>query len=129
MDIGQRIRHRREELNMSQKELARLVGYTSRTTVNKIENGANNLRQNKIVAFAAALDCTPAYLMGWEEEPALIDIDTNTFLKAIDKLVPDDAVKEWYQYAEMLVDLNLDKDEMKKVAEYAKFIKSQRSDE
>lgn len=65
MDIGRRIKNRREELGMSQDELAKKVGYTSRTTVNKIEKGANNLRQTKISEFAKALDCTPGYLMGW----------------------------------------------------------------
>ena len=35
--IGQRIRKRREELNMSQDELARLMGYKSRSSINKIE--------------------------------------------------------------------------------------------
>ena len=37
MDIGERIKLRREELNLSQDELAKKVGYKSRSSINKIE--------------------------------------------------------------------------------------------
>ena len=36
MTIGQRIKVRREELNMSQEELAKRIGYKSRSSINKI---------------------------------------------------------------------------------------------
>ena len=65
--IGQRIKIRREELNMSQEELAVKLGYKSRSSINKIERDGRELRQNKIVAIAAALNTTPAYIMGWED--------------------------------------------------------------
>lgn len=68
MDIGERIRRRREELNMSQAELARMVGYTSRSTITRIERDGNGISQDKIVAIAKALRVTPSYLMGWEDE-------------------------------------------------------------
>lgn len=67
MDIGDRIKTRREALGMSQEELAKKVGYKSRSSVNKIEIDGRGLPQNKIVLFAKALETTPAYLMGWEE--------------------------------------------------------------
>lgn len=66
MEIGERIKHRREELSMSQDELAKRVGYKSRSSVNKIEADGRGLPQRKIVAFAKALETTPSYLMGWE---------------------------------------------------------------
>lgn len=67
MNIGERIRHRREELQMSQEELALKLGYKSRSSINKIENDASGLPQTKIVAIANALKTTPAFIMGWEE--------------------------------------------------------------
>lgn len=67
-EIGKRIKNRRESLEMSQDALAKKLGYTSRSTVNKIENGVNSLRQTKIAAIAKALETTPAELMGWNEE-------------------------------------------------------------
>lgn len=68
MNIGERIKIRREELDMSQDTLAKAVGYKSRSTINKIELGVNELKQKKILEIARALDVSPAYLMGWEKE-------------------------------------------------------------
>ena len=68
--IGSRIRARREELNMSQDELGKRLGYKSRSSINKIELDQRNLTQSKIKAIADALDTTPAYIMGWEEAKA-----------------------------------------------------------
>ena len=68
MEVGERIRIRREQLNMTQEELAQKVGYTSRSSVAKVESNANGMVQSKLVAFANALQTTPAYLLGWEDE-------------------------------------------------------------
>ena len=68
MDIGSRIKHKREELNMTQEELALKVGYKSKSSINKIEIDGRGLPQSKIQAFAQALNTTPAYLLGWNEE-------------------------------------------------------------
>ena len=67
MEIGDRIRQRREELGMTQDELARAAGYKSRSSINKIEVDGRGLPQNKIVDIAYALHVTPSYLMGWED--------------------------------------------------------------
>lgn len=67
MGIGERIKTRREELRLSQDELAKMLGYKSRSSINKIELGKNDITQHKVVAFAKALQTTPAYLMGWVE--------------------------------------------------------------
>lgn len=61
------IKRRREELKMSQTELAKKLGYKDRSTIAKIESGENDLTQPKISAFAEALQTTPAWLMGWED--------------------------------------------------------------
>lgn len=66
MEIGNRIKLRREELGMSQEELATKVGYKSRSSINKIEIDGRGLPQKKIALFAKVLKTTPAYLMGWE---------------------------------------------------------------
>lgn len=70
MNIGERIRQRREELDMTQDELARAAGYKSRSSINKIEVDGRGLPQKKIVDIAKALKVTPSYLMGWEDEEA-----------------------------------------------------------
>ena len=66
--IYERIRRLRQENNMSQDELAKKTGYTSRSTINKIDAGKIDISRAKIKFFADALGVTPAYLMGWEEE-------------------------------------------------------------
>lgn len=68
MTIGDRIKQRRMELGMSQEELAHKLGYKSRSSVNKIELGGQNLTQKKIKKIADALDTTPEYIMGWDEQ-------------------------------------------------------------
>lgn len=67
MTLGDRIRSRREELRMSQEELATRLGYKSRSTIAKIESGENDLTQSKIVAFAEALNTTARWLLDYDD--------------------------------------------------------------
>ena len=57
------IRSKRMTLGMTQQELADKTGYTSRSTINKIEKGLVDLPQSKIDLFAKALRTSPAKLM------------------------------------------------------------------
>lgn len=93
--IGYRIRKRREELEMSQEELALRLGYKSRSSIAKIEKDGRELPQKKIASIAAVLQTTPAYIMGWEQvqknNNAIADIvirmrtDAN-FMSIVEKL-------------------------------------------
>ena len=69
MTIGNRIRARREELGLTQEELAKRLGYKTKTSITKIETGNNNFPLTKVSQFARALNVTEAYLMGWEDDP------------------------------------------------------------
>ena len=64
-----RIKSRRTELGLTVEELAHKMGYKDKSSISKIENGKADIPQSKIAAFADALETTPAYLMGWEEQP------------------------------------------------------------
>ena len=68
MSINERIKEKREELGLSQEELAILLGYKSRSTISKIESGKNDIPQSKVKDFARALNTAPSYLMGWDEK-------------------------------------------------------------
>lgn len=68
MTIGERIKKKREELKLSQEQLAEIMGYKSKTSIHKAEQGITDLPQSKIIEFARALKTTPSYLMGWEEK-------------------------------------------------------------
>ena len=47
LEIYKRIRARREELGISQEELAKRMGYKSRSSINKIENGEDKEKVKK----------------------------------------------------------------------------------
>lgn len=64
--LGQRIKQKRKELGLSQEELANRLGLKSKSTICKIERGDDNLTTSSIRQYADALNCTPSYLMGWE---------------------------------------------------------------
>ena len=66
--LGARIKERRKALKMSQKDLAKLSGYTDRSTISRAEKGAVDLPESKIVAIANALNISPQSLVGWEEK-------------------------------------------------------------
>ena len=67
MAIGDRIRKRREELGLTQQQLADRLGYKSKATINKIEAGINGISQRRIVDFAHALNTTIEYLMEMDD--------------------------------------------------------------
>lgn len=69
--FGERVKERRIALGMSQDELAKKLGYASRSTINKIENGTNDVVQTKVAEFARALDTSISYLMAWDERPGI----------------------------------------------------------
>lgn len=68
MNSYEKIKTLRIQRKMSQEILAKLTGYSDRSTIAKIEKGKIDLSENKIKIFAQALGTTPAYLMGWIEE-------------------------------------------------------------
>lgn len=94
-DIGKRIKSRRLELGMTQQELAEKLGYKSRSTINKVEEGVNDLTQTSVVNYARALNTTPAYLMGWEEEES---IRLYKMLSSDDKAAVDGMIKRLLAY-------------------------------
>lgn len=114
--IGERIKLRREELGLSQDELAKKLGYKTRSSITKIEKQANGLPQNKIAAIAKALNTSPAYIMGWEADPEeetskktnpavdfalLHDGDVMTVVEVMSSLSPKSR-EELMQFAEFL---------------------------
>lgn len=67
--VGERIRAARKAKGMTQRELGERTGYTSRSTIAKIEAGVNDIPRSQVAAFAEALGCTVAYLMELVEPP------------------------------------------------------------
>lgn len=67
MTVSERIKSTRENLNMSQEELAKKCGYANRSAISKIESSGDEISTKKIKKIAKALSVTEAYLMGWDE--------------------------------------------------------------
>lgn len=68
-DIMQRMKSRREMLNMSYQTLSEKVGI-SKSTLQRYETGyIKNMPVDKLGDIAKALNVSPAYLMGWEDLP------------------------------------------------------------
>ena len=81
MNIGERIRLKRNEKGWSQRELAAKMGYSNHSTVGKVETGKVDLPQSKVVQFADVLNVSVAYLMGWEETQKKNDIQTDIVVR------------------------------------------------
>lgn len=89
MNLGDKVRKRRIELGLTQEELAKRMGYSSRVSINKIENG-RQVSQKIIIRLAKALNVPTTYLMDWNESVEMInkDIDNKEafkqYLKTLD---------------------------------------------
>ena len=67
MKIGCRIKELREKAGLSQTELADKI-HTTKQTIYKYETGVvTNIPSDKIELLASILDCSPNYIMGWDE--------------------------------------------------------------
>ena len=95
MTKGQRIRNKREALNIQQTDFAKKVGI-SKQTLYKYENDIiTNIPSDKLEEIAAALHVTPSYLMGWD--PILEYVDSTHLTNNIKDI---DKAKELYQLYE-----------------------------
>lgn len=121
MGIGERIRKRRKELKMSQEELANLMGYTSRSTIAKIESGANDITQSTIVKFADVLNTSIKYLMDWDTD----EDDNDNWLnhKETEKDSKDSNKIRWLNE---VGETKFNDDEMTQLINFAKYLISQR---
>ena len=68
MTIADRIRIKREEMQITQEELAARCGYAGKSSICKIEQSGDNITLKKIQRVAEALGVSRGYLMGWEDE-------------------------------------------------------------
>lgn len=75
MTVGERIKQRREELGLTQMQLAYKMGYNTRSSISRTEQAGDDIGTNRIVKFAEALNVSPAYLMGWEDDKHSARVD------------------------------------------------------
>ncbi|MFM9414353.1 LexA family protein [Peptococcus simiae] len=86
MSIGDRIRKQRLKKDLSQEDLAKMIG-TTRQNIYKYETGiVSNIPSDKIEAIARSLQVSPAYLMGWQESDNIVSEDID--LSLYDNILP-----------------------------------------
>ena len=61
--IGQNIKLMRELKGWSQEQLARMMGYKSKSTINKIEKNINDVNQTTLDKFAKVFKCETTDLL------------------------------------------------------------------
>lgn len=67
IDIGARIKARRKELGLTLKDVANALG-ASESLISRYESkDVKNMGIDKLPPLAKVLECTPAYLMGWDD--------------------------------------------------------------
>jgi transcriptional regulator with XRE-family HTH domain len=81
MTKGQRIKSKREALNISQTDLAKKIG-VSKQTLYKYENDiVTNIPSDIIEKMSYQLECEPSYIMGWDDKET-IEVTTRDMEKA-----------------------------------------------
>lgn len=68
--LGSKIKSRREELGMSQTELAKLTGYSDKSAISRIESGNNDIPARKLRLFAYALKLSETSLASSDDKLA-----------------------------------------------------------
>ena len=106
MEMGEKIKMLRTQKSMTLEELGDRVG-VGKSTVRKWENGMiANMRRDKIAKIANALDCSPAYLLGWEENDESEQLKRLTeYAKRLGNL-SQDKQKEVFNFIDFLENKN-----------------------
>ena len=76
MGMAERIKERRLALKLTQEELGRKIGL-QKSAIAKYENGrVENVKRSIIQKMAQALECSPSYLLGFDEDGYYTNPDT-----------------------------------------------------
>ena len=107
-DMSNKIKELRKSKGLTLEQVGNLVG-VGKSTVRKWETGIiANMKRDKIAALSKALDTTPAFLMGWEDEQKKNDIQSDIILEMRSNSEFMAAVETLYLYKS-------DKDKLKSI--------------
>ena len=91
--LGKNIRDRREELNLTQQELAKKLGYNNNVFVSRVENAKDNISVKKLENFSIALDCKTIDLIPDEENKKINLSNDLDYLNNLNKINKVDSSK------------------------------------
>ena len=87
MNIKDIIKNQRSKLGLTMKEVAEKVG-VSEGTISRWESGEiANMRRDKIMLLADALELSPAVIMGWDAPDLAPDFSSYTLTSVEESLV------------------------------------------
>lgn len=87
MTIGAKIKSRREEMQMTQEQLAAHVGYKHKSSIQKIEVGERDIPRKSLALFAKALQVPVEWFL---VDDAIMDKEDAEFLRNLPRLLPLD---------------------------------------
>ena len=132
-DIHKNIKRRRIQLEMTQEELAKRLGYSGKSMISKIEQGRVKLDQEKIEEIAEILRIDPLELMGYKAHP-FTERDVEEYMKWIDSLTPTaDQARRDYEEA-LIQDIKnnvekLSKTNLETLSRFCNFLISEQNEE
>jgi len=104
MTIGERIRNKREEMNLTQSELAKLCGYSGKAAISRIESAGDRVSLKQIHRVAKGLGISPAILMGYDVDETSLGEVTAAFNSVKSK--PEDQLQVLCDTVSNLADEN-----------------------
>lgn len=90
IEMGKRITKRRQEINMTMDELAHLMGYKHRSSIQKLESGENGLPQDRVEELAGYLQMDPTELVGWVRLDVKNHGLTKLMQKTLEQVMPSE---------------------------------------
>ena len=105
MCMADRIKEKRIQAGLTQEELAEKLGL-KKSAIAKYENGrVENIKRSIIQKMSDILDCTPSYLMGWDENVTIqaaqrshYRIPVLTTVAAGKPIYAEEDVLQWIDY-------------------------------
>lgn len=101
MTRAERIKKRREELGLTQSELANRMGFKGKSSISKIESSGNKVTLKTVEKAANALNCSVSYILGMVDNPYMHRIQDEIMVIRDRKGLPNDHLP---QYAQTLYD-------------------------
>lgn len=114
-EFGKRVKDRREQIGMTQEELAERLGYKHKTSVSKIEKGITVVPSSMVIKIAQALDVSVQQLMGREQiNPITVtfgrDDEENALLTAWHQASYDEKMQIYYVLKKYGMTMPIEKD-------------------
>ena len=116
MTIGDRIKSRRIELGYTQELLATKLGYKTKGSIAKIENGEQSLTPERLYYIAKVLETSPSYLAGWEDGAITLPVEIKFAENAAEEFKPsivfadgDESAQRIYKALHILGELPIEK--------------------